>query len=96
MAANVPTPSNTIRTCRSVNRIRVQLADGRAVLYVNGQRCLDHSDAAFHPQSSLDIGCLTAVWPSMKVRVGNVRIRKWDPTKGEGNGAGPIIEKLGR
>jgi len=66
-----------------VNRIRVQLADGRAVLYVNGQFCLDRKEKDFHPEASFDFGCQSYLYPSMTVRVGNVRMRKWEPPKEE-------------
>ena|GEM_PF-1287431 len=68
---------------KPVNRIRVQLADGQAVLYVNGQFCLDRSEKDFHPQAAFDLGCHSYLYPSMPVRVSNVRIRNWEPPKNE-------------
>ena len=68
---------------KPVNRILVQFADGRAVLYVNGQLCLDRSEKDFHPQPVFDLGCHDHVGPQLLVRVSNVRIRKWEPPKQE-------------
>ncbi len=63
------------------SRFRIQLADGRAVLYMNDELCFDHRDRNFRPSSNLNIGCNTHLYPILKVTVSNVRIRKWDPTK---------------
>jgi len=63
------------------NRFRVQLADGRAVLYVNDELCVDHSDNNLHPSSDLYFGCNSLMTSDISVTLGNVRIRKWDPTK---------------
>ncbi len=65
------------------NHIRVQLAEGRAVLSVNGQVCLDRSNADFHPEAAFDFGCHDRLPPQMKVRVSNVRMHKWEPPKEE-------------
>ncbi|MDD4789246.1 MAG: hypothetical protein PHO07_18920 [Pirellulales bacterium] len=65
------------------NHIRVQLAEGRAVLSVNGQVCLDRSVADFHPEAAFDFGCHDRLPPQMTVRVSNVRMRKWEPPKEE-------------
>jgi len=66
---------------QAVNRIRVQLAEERAVLYVNDQLCLDRTEKNFHPQPAFDFGCLDYLYPHMGVRVSNVRMRKWEPPK---------------
>lgn len=63
------------------SRFRVQLADGRAVLYINDELCFDHRDRNFRPSSNLNIGCNTHLYPVLKLIVSNVRIRKWDPAK---------------
>ncbi len=68
---------------KPVNRIRVQLADGRAVLFVNDRFCLDRSDKDFHPLLAFDMGCHSYLWPGMLVRVSNVRFRRWEPPKEE-------------
>jgi hypothetical protein len=66
---------------KPVNRIRVQLAQGRAVLFVNGQFCLDRSEKDFDPRAVFNIGCHTRLFPQSLVRVSNVRMRKWEPPK---------------
>lgn len=68
---------------RPVNRIRVQLAEGRAVLYVNGQVCLDRREENFRPQPAFDFGCQDYLHPHIGIRVSNVRMRKWKPPRDE-------------
>ncbi len=64
---------------KQVNRIRVQLADGHAVLFVNDQFCLEHHEKDFHPPAVFDFGCHTYLGPATLVCVGNVRFRYWEP-----------------
>jgi hypothetical protein len=68
---------------KQVNRIHIQLADGRAVLYVNDELCLERNEPDFHPLSDFNLGCLNHLYPNMSVRISNVRIRKWEPPKEE-------------
>ncbi|MEN6406812.1 MAG: hypothetical protein ABFC77_10100 [Thermoguttaceae bacterium] len=65
---------------KPVNRLRVQLADGFAALYVNDHFCLEHRDKEFHPLPAFYFGCHTYLTSNMLVRVGNVRFRRWDPS----------------
>ena len=64
---------------KEVNRLRVQLADGRAVLFVNDTLCLDRNEEEFYPEPVFEFGCNDHLYPFVSVRVSNVRIRKWDP-----------------
>ncbi|NUQ61052.1 MAG: hypothetical protein HUU20_01090 [Pirellulales bacterium] len=64
---------------KPVNRIRVQLAEGRAVLFVNDQLCLERSEKGFRPQPVFDFGCMESLYRYMRIRVSNVRFRKWEP-----------------
>jgi hypothetical protein len=66
---------------KPVNRLRVQLADGRAVLFVNDHLCLDRREKDFHPQPAFNLGCHNYLYPSTLIRVSNVRFRKWQPPK---------------
>jgi hypothetical protein len=68
------------KNLKVTNRIRVQLADGRAVFYVNDELCMEHRDKDFHPSGALNIGCHTPVYNDFRVRISNVRIRKWKPS----------------
>ena len=68
---------------KQINRIHLQLADGRAVLYVNDELCLDRSEPDFHPLSDFNLGSYTYLYPHTPVRISNVRIRKWEPPKEE-------------
>jgi hypothetical protein len=66
---------------KPTNRLRVQLADGRAAFYVNNKLCLAHRDKNFHPLPGFSFGSQTYLYPNMSVRVGNVRFRRWEPSK---------------
>ncbi len=68
---------------KQVNRLRVQLADGFAALYVNDKFCLDYKDAAFHPQNTFNLGCYKYLYPNVPIRISNVRMHKWAPAKKE-------------
>jgi hypothetical protein len=68
---------------KPVNRIRVQLANDRAVLYVNETLCLDRSEKEFRPLPVFNFGCHTYSYPDMLVRISNVRIRRWELPKEE-------------
>ena len=63
------------------NSVRVQMADGRAVFYVNDELCIDHRDENFHPSGILNIGTSDHMWYLIAMNISDVRVRKWDPTK---------------
>lgn len=63
-------------------RFRIQLANGRAVFYVNDELCTDQRDPAFRPTNVLlRFGSRRSMRPYTTYFLHNVRIRKWDPTK---------------
>ncbi|MGW8257292.1 MAG: hypothetical protein ACWGMZ_07400 [Thermoguttaceae bacterium] len=68
---------------KPVNCLRVQLADGRAALYVNEHFCLQRSEPDFHPLPSFNLGCHQYLYPDGRIHVSNVRIRRWDPPREE-------------
>ncbi len=76
-----------------VNRLRVQLSEGRVVLYVNDQLCIDHSEEDCQPSNVLNLGCFTYLWPDMPIRLSNVRIRRWDHSKETPAGTNATREK---
>ena len=69
---------------KPVNHLRVELADGRAALYVNGTFCLDRNDESFRPMAAYNLGSHTPIYEDMAVRVSNVRLREWTPPTKEG------------
>ena len=66
---------------KPVNRLRIQLADGHAALYVNEHFCLDRSDQDFHPRPTFNFGCHNHLYPDKLVRISNLRFRRWEPPK---------------
>jgi len=71
---------------RPVNHFKVQLADGRAALWVNGQLAVECRDANFRPGPFYDFGVTSFLWPSSAndwVRLSHVRVRKWNVEKEE-------------
>jgi hypothetical protein len=66
---------------KDVNRLRVRIADGRAMLFVNDELCLDRREREFRPLPGLILGCPNLLPPETVIRVQHVRFRKWEPPK---------------
>ncbi len=59
------------------NLLKLQAADQRAIVWVNGERCLEVRDPNFHPSGPYDFGVFTSISASRTFRIANLRMRKW-------------------
>ena len=66
---------------KPVNRLRVQLAEGHAALYVNDVFRVAIDDDDFHPLPAYNVGSHEFLPPSDVVRISNMRFRKGEPPK---------------
>jgi len=70
--------------CGECNKLKIQVADGHVVFWVNDQKMIEHIYPDFHPYREIFFGLcphFSESDPRAYVILKNVRFRKWNPEK---------------